>query len=199
MGHAVVRSCRIAISIKIKQKGQFLKRQLYTKSNRIVLPRFKTMTSLLPVPLLDDWNFLFHLATQTNLTLYIHIIDYKTSKVLVRNTFDWLLRISRWQKLGYIVDIRYNNCFLADTKSAFQSATILPRIQPLFEQKPSLAPNPTEYSMETKLHNRIRVYGNIYAVAQLAQLVTKYLSIWEFESFMQILPERWMKVSLKSS
>lgn len=77
------------------------------------------MIPFLPVPLLDDRNFLFHPATQINLTMYTHMIDHETLKVLVKNTSDRLLRISRQQKLGYIVDIHYNNYFLADAKSAF--------------------------------------------------------------------------------
>lgn len=115
--------------------------------------------------------------------MYTHIVDYETSKVLVRNTFNQPLHISCWQKLDHFVDIRYNNCFLADTKSAFQFAAFPSKIQLFFEQEPSLAPNTTEYSIEMRLGNRVRVYGDRYAVAQLAQLVAKYPSIWESEDF----------------
>lgn len=51
--------------------------------------------------------------------------------------------------------------------------------------------------METKLHNGVRVYRDTHAVAQLAQLVDEYSSIWESEGFVQIPPKRWMKVPLK--
>ncbi len=115
----MVENCGVTIPIKAKQKGQFLKRQLLVKSDGIVPPCCKTMTLLFPVPLLDDRDFLFYLTIRTNLTLYIHIVDHKTLKVLVKNMSDQLLRISHWQKLGYIIDICYDNCFLANAKAVF--------------------------------------------------------------------------------
>lgn len=81
-------SCGVTILIKARQKSQFLKRQLFAKNDGIVPPCSKTIIPLLSIPLLDDQNFLFHPATQTNLTLYMHIVDHETLKVLVRNTFD---------------------------------------------------------------------------------------------------------------
>lgn len=94
IGHAVVGSCGVIISIKARQKGQFLKKQLLAKSNGIVPLCSKTMIPLLLVPLSDNRDFLFHLTTQTNLTMYTHIVDYETSKVLVRNTSNQPLHIS---------------------------------------------------------------------------------------------------------
>lgn len=66
--------------------------------------------------LLDIRDFLFHLATQTNITLFIYIVDHETSKVLVKNMSDQRLYILCRQKLGHIIDIYYDNCFLANTK-----------------------------------------------------------------------------------
>ena len=51
--------------------------------------------------------------------------------------------------------------------------------------------------METILNNRVRVYRDKYAVTLLGQLVADYLSIWESESFVRVLTERWMKVPPK--
>lgn len=119
LGHAVVRSCGVKITMKAKQRGQFLKRKLLAENDGVVSPHFEAMIPILSVSLPDDRDFLFHPATQTNLTLYTHIVDHETTKVLVRNTSDRPLRISRQQKLGHIVDIHYDNCFLVDAKSAF--------------------------------------------------------------------------------
>ena len=51
--------------------------------------------------------------------------------------------------------------------------------------------------MITTLENGVRVYRDKHAVTLLAQLIAKYLSIWESKSFVQIPPERWMNVPLK--
>ena len=197
MGHAVVRSYRVTIPIKARQRGQFLKRRLLAKSDGMMPPRSETMVLLLPVLLPDDRDFLFHPTTQANLTLYTHIVDHETSKILVKNTSDRPLRISRCQKLGHVVDIWYDNCFLDDVESAFNSATVPPQTAPFFEHELFWAPTPTDPSIETTLGNGVRVYGDEHAVTLLSQLVAEYPSIWESEGFVQIPPERWMKVPLK--
>lgn len=51
--------------------------------------------------------------------------------------------------------------------------------------------------MEIVFKNGIRVFRNASIVKQIFHLVTKYLSIWESQNFVWILPKRWMKVSLK--
>lgn len=100
-----------------------------------------------------------------------------TKKVLVRNNFDRLLRISHRQRLGHILDIYYNNCFFADAKTAFNWATVPPQTMPFFEQELSCIPIPTNLSIKTRLDNGVRVYGDKHVVTLLAQLVAKYPSI----------------------
>lgn len=104
-------------------------------------------------------------------------MHYDTKKVLVRNTSDRLLRILRHQKLGHIVDLWYDNCFLADIKSAFNSATVSLQTAPFFEHKLFWASTPTDPSMETTLDNEVRVYRDKHTVTLLSQLVAKYPSI----------------------
>ena len=197
LGHALVGSCGVRIAIIARQRGQFLRKKLLAEKDGVVPPRSEAMVSLLPVPLPDDRDFLFHPTTQANLTLFAHIIHHDTKKILVRNTSDRPLRISHRQRLGHVVDIRYDNCFLADTETAFDLATVPPQIAPFFEHSPSCPPTPANPSMVTTLNNGVRVYGDKHAVTLLAQLVAEYPSIWESEGFVQIPPERWMKVPLK--
>ena len=199
LGHALVGSCGVKIAIRARQKSQFPRKRLLPKKDELVPPRSEAVVPVLPVPLLDDRDFLFHPTAQANLTLFAHIIHHDTKKVLVRNISDRPLRISRRQRLGHVVDIRYDNCFLADTETAFDSATIPPQTTPFFEHGPFCTPTPTDPSMVTTLENGMSVYRDKHAVALLAQLVAEYPSIWESEGFVQIPPERWMKVPLKPS
>lgn len=85
MDHAIVRSYEVTIPIKARQRGQLLERRLLIQSNGIVSSCSKTMIPLLLVPLLDNQDFLFYLATQTNLTLYKYIVNHEILKVLVKN------------------------------------------------------------------------------------------------------------------
>ncbi len=117
-------------------------------------------------------------------------MHHDTRKILVRNSSDRPLRISRCQKLGHVVDIRYDNCFLANIESAFNSATVPPQTAPFFEHELFWASTPTDPSMETTLNNGVRVYEDEHAVTLLSQLVAKYLSIWESKGFVRIPPER---------
>lgn len=74
------------------------------------------MILFVQVLLPDNYNFLFHSAMQIGFTLYIYFVDHKTSNVLVNNTTDRPLCIPQRYKLGYLLDIANNNCFLVDTK-----------------------------------------------------------------------------------
>ena len=190
-------SCGVTITINAKRRGQFLKRKLLASDDNVIPPCSKSMIPLAPVSLPDDRDFMFHPATQANLTRYAHIIDHTTTKILVRNTSDRPLRIPRHQKLGHVVDIRYENCFLADTQATFNSAAFPPKAQPVFDLHAGVSLAPTDAAMETQLNNGVRVYGDEAAVRQISELVAQYPSIWESEGFVQIPPERWIKIHLK--
>lgn len=116
-------------------------------------------------------------------------MHHNTRKVLVKNTSDRPLRILRCQKLGHVINIWYNNCFLADIKSVLYSATVPPQTTPFFEHELFSAPTPTNPSMETTLDNGVRAYRDEHAVTLLSQLVAEYPSIWESEGFVWIPPE----------
>lgn len=180
--YALVRSCEVTIPINAKQSGHFLTRKLLASRDTIIPPRSDSMISLVPVPLLDDRDFLFHPTTQANLTLYTHIIDYETSKVLIRNTSDCPLRIPRRYKLGHVVDIAYDKCFLVDTQATFHLAAFPPAALPFLDlgAEPTLAPR--NGLMETQLNNGVRVYRDSAAMKEISKLVVEYPSIWNERS-----------------
>lgn len=183
LGHALIVSCKVKITIKARQRGLFLKKRLLAKKDEVIPLHSETMIPLLPVPLPDDRNFLFHPTAQPNLMLFAHIMYHDTKKILVKNTSDRPLRISRHQKMGHVVDIRYDHYFLADAKSAFYSSTVSPQTAPFFKHELSSTPTPTDSYMETILANGVRVYRDKYEVTLLAQLIAKYLSILESKGF----------------
>lgn len=111
---------------------------------------------------------MFHPIAQANLTLFAHIIYYNTTKVLVWNISDQSLHISCHQKLDYIVDIYYNNYFLADAKAAFNLTTILFLTILFFEHKSFYTPTTTDLSMEKIRDNEVKVYEDKYVATLLA-------------------------------
>lgn len=112
--HTFIRSCGVTFAINTRQRRQFFRRKLLASDNNVIPLRSKLMIPLIPVFLPDNRNFLFYLTTQAKLTLYAQIVDHTTTKILVSNISDCPLRILQHQKLGYIVDIYYENYFLAD-------------------------------------------------------------------------------------
>lgn len=129
--------------------------------------------------------------------LYNHIVDHETSKVLVKNASDRPLRISQHHKLGHLLDITYDNCFLVDTQLAYDSAIFLPSLQSFSDLSTRSLPSLVDSLMEIVLDNWIKVYRNAATVKQISELVSQYPSIWKSQGFVQIPPEQWMKVQLK--
>lgn len=119
---ALIKSCRVKTTINTKQQRQFFAKKLCASQKTVVLSYSKAMVFLYQVFLLDNWDFFFHCTIQTNLTLYSYIVNHETSKVLVKNASEQLLRILQCHKLGYLLDITYNKCFLVDTQFAHNLA-----------------------------------------------------------------------------
>lgn len=88
LGHTVVGSCKVKITIRVRQKSQFLRKKLLVETDNIVFPHSEAMVLLYPISLSDSRNFLFHPVAQAYLTLFAYIINYEITKVLVRNTSD---------------------------------------------------------------------------------------------------------------
>lgn len=83
LGHVIMESCGIKITIRVRQSSQFLRKRLIAKKDRVISPCFEAMILLLPVPLPDGRNFMFYPTAQVNLTLFIYIIHHNIIKVFV--------------------------------------------------------------------------------------------------------------------
>lgn len=149
----------------------------------VVPPRSKAIVLLVPLLLPDNRDFLFHPATQANLTLFIYFIDHETSKVLVRNNFNQTVWVPHCHKLGHIVDIAYNNCFLANAYSVYDAATSPLSSQHLSCPNASSSFLPSNSFLEMVLDNKVKIYGDVMAVKQIAELMAEYPTIWESEGF----------------
>lgn len=193
----LIGSCKVTIPISVRQRGQFLMRKLLTSEVSVVSPWSEVMIPLVPVSVLDNRDFLFHPTVLPNLTLFTHIVDHQTSKILVRNASDQPLRIPRRYKLGHLIDIAYDNCFFAKDQAAINSATFPPSLQSILDLSAGPPLCQTDSSLETVLDNGIKVYGDAVAVEQIAELVAEYPTIWKFQGFVRIPPEQWMTVPLK--
>lgn len=151
--------------------------------------RSETIFLLFSVLLLDNRDFLFYPIAQANQTLFAHIINYKLTKVLVRNISDWPLCILPQHRLGYAIIIYYNNCFFIKAKSTLHNAIFSKKALPFFEHEFFYILIPLDPFIKTRLDNGVKIYGDKQVIALLTQLVGKYLTIGKFGGFIQILPK----------
>lgn len=66
---------------------------------------------------------------------------------------------------------------------ALHSVGFFPQILPFFKYESSYILTLTDPSIEIRLDNRVRVYGDKHAIILLAQLIAEYPSIWKSEGF----------------
>ena len=194
---AIIVTYEISIDVNARQRGQFFARKLLTNQDNVIPFCSEAIISLEKLPLPDDQDFLFYPALQANLTLYSYIMDYEISKILVKNASNLPFCVPRWHKLGHLIEMTYNNCFLLDTESAWIAASLPPSLHPFFLLGAEPILPPTDALMETVLENGIKVFGDADAVRQISDLVAEYPSIWESQGFVQIPLEQWMTVPLK--
>ena len=180
---AIIGTCGVFIDVNTRQRGQFFARKLLTNQDSVIPPCSEAMISLEKLPLPDNQDFLFHPAPQVNLTLYSYIMDYESSKILVKNAFDLPLCVPRRHKLGHFLDMTYDNCFLIDTKSAYSVASVPPSSHPFSVLRAEPTLSPTNASMETVMEKRIKAFGDVDAVRQISDLVAEYSSICKSHGF----------------
>lgn len=180
---ALIVTCRVIININAKQQSQFPFKRLLISQKSVIHPWLEAMIPLVKLPLLNDWDFVFHSTPQANLSLYSYIMDYKIIKILIKTASDQLLRILRQHKLGTLPYIDYKNNFLINTISAYNAASVLS----FFHSFSNLGagPNllPTDTLMETVFKNGIKMFRHTSNVKRISYLVAEYLSIQESQGF----------------
>jgi hypothetical protein len=63
--------------------------------------------------LLSNRDFLFESSSAISIFIYAHVIDARTTEVIVRNEFAKVMKISRNFKLEIAQKIQYDDCFYA--------------------------------------------------------------------------------------
>lgn len=146
------------------------------------------------IKLPDYRNFLFCPSPQQHLTLYSHPFDHTSTKVFVRNHADYAIKILLHHRLGCVTELPYESYFATSIDVDITSTPpILPTI---FHDRNGISIS-SFIDLETELRNGIKIYGDRETVGSITRLVDEYPSIWESSGFVQIPPERWMKVYLK--
>lgn len=129
-------------------------------------PHTKTFILVLSPGLPNNQDFFFQLLAQLNLILFSYLVDHTTSGILVCNEFQRAVHLFCKQKLELVIKVFYKNCFQAG--SDLDAAEILPQATLLYESCQVIRISTVNPSLETKLPNDIRVYGNQVTVKRLS-------------------------------
>ena len=192
---AHILSCGVTIVINARNHSQFLKRNVLANTTTFIPLKSEALVNIRQIPLPDSRDFLFQPFPQEYLMLYSHLLNHTSSRILVRNDINRSIQIPRSHRLGYITEILFENCFA--TSVDHDSASSPPISPILFHEWSGITILPANTGLKTELSNGIKIYGDRQAVEKITRLVNKYPSIWESLGFMQVPPERWMKVHLK--
>ena len=192
---AHILSCGVTIVISARNHLQFLRRNVLANTTTFISPKSEALVDVRQTLLPDSRDFLFQPFPQVHLTLYSHLLDHTSSRILVRNDADRSIQIPQSHRLGYITEIPFENCFA--TSVDHDAASTPPTSPFLFHERNGITIPPADTGLETELPNGIKIYGDSQAVEKITCLINEYPSIWESLGFVQVPPERWMKVDLK--
>lgn len=172
---AHILSCKVTIVINTRNYSQFLKHNVLINTIIFILPKSEALVDVWQIPVPNSHNFLFQPFSQEHLTLYSYLLDYISSKILVRNDTDYLIQIFQSHRFGYIIEILFENCFatLVD-----HDTTFTPLTSPLlFHKWSDIIILPADANLEIEFPKGIKIYGNREAVEKITRLVNKYPSI----------------------
>ena len=82
---AHILSCGVTIVIDARNHSQFLRRNVLADATTFIPPKSKALINFQQIPLPDLRNFLVQPFPQQQLTLYSHLLDHTSLKILVWN------------------------------------------------------------------------------------------------------------------
>lgn len=89
----LIRSCVVKININARQYSKFLRYRTLASTPIIIPPHLEALVTFQHIELPDSHDFLFYLFSQQYLTLYSHLFDHSSTKVLVRNNANHAVKI----------------------------------------------------------------------------------------------------------
>ena len=108
---AHILSCGMTIVISARNHSQFLKRNVLANTTIFIPLESEALVNVWQILLPDSHDFLFQPFLQEHLTLYSHLLDHTSSRIVVRNNADRSIQIPWSHRLGYITKILFQICF----------------------------------------------------------------------------------------
>ena len=214
-GKAHLPGCGATIKVTARNRGQFIKKILYSDTHLTIPPRTQMVIPIRNINLPDNRDFIFEPTAHSKLTMYVHLVDQDTTGILAQNESSLPISVPKRMKLGGLCEIPFDNCFQASLDSDVAKITPMDSTHPRIKvntdsnsphltkhQKPiksEILPSlPSNLPREVRLDNGIRVFGTPNDVRVLRALTDEFPSLWEEGGFVKIPEDDWMKLPLKS-
>ena len=162
----------MTIVVSARSHSQFLKRNVLANATTFVSPKSETLVNFWQILLPDSHDFLFQPFPQQHLTLYSHLLDYTSSRILVWNDAKHSIQIPRHHRLGCVTKIAFKNCFAAFVD--YDAASTPPTSPLLFHERNGITIPSAGAVLEIELSKGIKIYGDEQAVEKIICLVNKY-------------------------
>ncbi len=218
---AIIRNCEnLIIEVKIHQRESFVKRNVVNQFAILVSFDFYVKIFYKIKNLFTNRDFLFESSSEVSIFIYTHVIDARTTDVIIRNEFAKLMKISRNFKLKMTQKIQYDDCFHVSQKhhltlqtfkknSIFEDLNVELTIERNFNvdrsrsssknSKVRVSADQIDEKFEEKISFDVIVYENESEKQKFDKLINEFSQIWKNEEFIDVLKKQWMRFSLKKS
>ena len=216
---AHIESCDVTISISVKNRSTFRIASVYAVKF-VTISFHSEQTIVIHKIFLFDRHYIFE-STETNFSIYLHVVNITINVVLIRNEKDKIVKISRNFRLEKLMKLDYSNAFLINhdlfdlvirnSKSQHKISwfrKVLTNVTTLATIHISMKISTIRFdkvneikkcNIDVLMTNEIIAHNSFKkAIETFSQLINEYSKLWTNQEFVNLSGKNWMKLSLKS-
>ena len=208
---AFIDSCDVTISITTRTEVRSQIKSIHALKAVTVLSKFECLISIHHMFSLSDRDFFFE-SVETTLIIYAHLMNLKTSFILIRNDRIQFMKILRNFRLKTIKKFDYSNAYQVDSLDVSELALRHSK----FEHKNAwfhkiIAAYRTichniiifatiDVDSKKILKNEIIIHDSFEIIVRtFIDLINEYFKLWIDKEFADLSMKNWMRISLKSN
>ena len=212
-GTALIDSYDVTISITTRTEVRSQIRSIHALKAITIFSRFKCLVSIHHMFSLFNRDFLFE-SVEINLTIYTHLVNLKTSFILIRNDRIQSMKIFKNFRLRTIKEFDYSNAYQVDSLNVSELAlrhskfehknAWFHKIIAAYNAVTTICHNviisATNVKSKKILQNEIIIHNfSDIVVRTFVDLINEYFKLWIDKKFANLSMKNWMKISLKSN
>ena len=105
-----IESCEVTASLEIRTFKVAVQISIHARKITVIFFRFELVFSMHYTIVSFDRDYLFE-SNELKLSLYVHLIDFNTKQIIVRNESNQFVHIFRNYRVDHIIEINYINVF----------------------------------------------------------------------------------------